>query len=79
MSGGSHRVCGGFGNGELTYDLNEIKNHHFQEWVKVRMGFAERLEMVNLPKIQVNNNSQFSRMSEGSYTVCGTSGNGEFT
>ena len=43
------------------------------------MGFAERLEMVNLPKIQVNNNSQFSRMSEGSYTVCGTSGNGEFT
>ena len=47
--------------------------------MKVRIGFVERLEMVNLLKIQVNKNSQFSRMSEGSYRVCGTSGNGEFT
>ena len=47
--------------------------------MKVRIGLAERLEIVNLSKIQVNKDSPFSRMREGSYRLCGTSGNGEFT
>jgi len=46
MRGGSHRVCGGFENNELTYDSSKIEINHFQECAKARIGFVEVLKIM---------------------------------
>ena len=53
-SEGLFRVCGGFENDEYR-DSNETEIHHVLERVKVRIGFAEVWEMMNLHQIQVEN------------------------
>ena len=50
---GSYRVCGGFGNDEFTYNSDETYIHVCLERMKVRIGLAEVLKMMNLLKIQV--------------------------
>ena len=38
--------CRGFENDDLTYVSSGTGNHHFQDCVEVRVGFAEVLKMM---------------------------------